>query len=272
MPEHQEIEYDDTLVTMLEIIWGEGFLSPGGAEEVALLLEGEDISGKKVIDIGCGIGGIDVLLVHEHGAAGVTGVDIEQPVLDQSMARAGAKGLSDRLSYRLVEPGPLPFEPASFDVVFSKDAMIHIPDKEALFADVYRILRPGGLFVASDWMRCDDNPASSEMEYYLKVEGLNFGMASPGRYAKALEKAGFFEIRLRDRNAWYRDLSRKEYEQMKGPLYPRMVELLGRANADRYVEIWRAMHAVIASGELCPGHLRAVRPPAQESSGGNNKC
>jgi phosphoethanolamine N-methyltransferase len=36
-----------TLVTMLEIIWGEGFLSPGGAEEVALLLEGEDISGKK---------------------------------------------------------------------------------------------------------------------------------------------------------------------------------------------------------------------------------
>ena len=63
MAEHQEIEYDDTLVAMLEMIWGEGFLSPGGAEEVALLLEGEYISGKKVIDIGCGIGGIDVLLV-----------------------------------------------------------------------------------------------------------------------------------------------------------------------------------------------------------------
>ena len=260
MTEFQDIEYDETLVTMLEIIWGDGFLSPGGAEEVALLLEGEDISGKKVIDIGCGIGGIDVLLVGERGAASVTGVDIEQPVLDRAIIRAEAEGLSDRLTYKLVEPGPLPFSPASFDVVFSKDAMIHIPDKEALFADVCRTLRRGGLFIASDWMRRDDNPPTPEMEYYIKVEGLNFGMASPERYAKALEKAGFANIKLRDRNAWYRDLSRAEYEQMKGPLYPEMVEMLGRKNADRYVEVWRAANLVIESGELRPGHLRAIKP------------
>jgi len=260
MTEFQDIEYDETLVTMLEIIWGDGFLSPGGAEEVALLLEGEDISGKKVIDIGCGIGGIDVLLVREHGAASVTGVDIEQPVLDRAIIRAEAEGLSDRLTYKLVEPGPLPFSPASFDVVFSKDAMIHIPDKEALFADVCRTLRRGGLFIASDWMRRDDNPPTPEMEYYIKVEGLNFGMASPERYAKALEKAGFVGIKLRDRNAWYSDLSRNEYEKMKGPLYPEMVEMLGRKNADRYVEVWRAMNLVIESGELRPGHLRAIKP------------
>lgn len=259
MAEHQEIEYDETLVTMLEIIWGDGFLSPGGAEEVALLLEGENISEKTVIDIGCGIGGIDVLLVREHGAASVKGVDIEQPVLDRATVRAEAEGLSDRLTYQLVAPGPLPFDPESFEVVFSKDAMIHIPDKEALFADVFRTLRPGGLFIASDWMRRDDNPPTSEMEYYIEVEGLNFGMASPNRYAEALEKAGFRDIKLRDRNAWYSDLSRKEYEQMKGPLYPRMVELLGRENADKYIEIWRAMNFVINSGELRPGHLRAIK-------------
>ena len=262
MAEHQDIEYNETLVTMLEIIWGEGFLSPGGAEEVALLLEGEDISGKNVIDIGCGIGGIDVLLVREHGAASVTGVDIEQPVLDRATVRAQAEDLSDRLTYLLVAPGPLPFDPESFDVVFSKDAMIHISDKEALFADVHRILRPGGLFIASDWMRSDDNPPTPEMEYYLEVEGLNFGMASPERYAKALEKVGFAGIKLRDRNAWYSDLSRNEYEQMKGPLYPEMVEMLGRENADRYVEVWRAMNLVIDSGELRPGHLRAIKPLA----------
>ncbi len=260
MAKDQDIEYDDTHVTMLEIIWGDGFLSPGGAEEVALLLEGEDICGRKVIDIGCGIGGIDVLLVREHGAASVTGVDIEQPVLDRATFRAEAEGLSDRLTYQLVAPGPLPIDPQSFEVVFSKDAMIHIQDKDALFADVFRILRPGGLFIASDWMRCDDNPPTSEMEYYIEVEGLNFGMASPNRYAEALEKAGFMGIQMRDRNTWYRDVSRKEYEQMKGPLYPRMAEFLGRDNADRYIEIWRAMNVVIHSGELRPGHFRAVKP------------
>ena len=255
-----EIEYDEILITMLELIWGDGFLSPGGADEVALILAGENIRDKHVIDIGCGVGGIDVLLVREHGAGSVTGVDIEQPVLDRSLARAKSEGLADKLSYQLVAPGPLPIEPASFDVVFSKDAMIHIPDKDSLFEDVYRILKPGGIFVASDWLRIDDNPPSADMEYYLETEGLSFGMASPQRYQKALVNSGFRDIRLRDRNAWYAELARKEYEQMKGPMYSQMVSLLGRAHADRYVEIWRAMTIVIESGELRPHHLRAVKP------------
>ena len=46
MTEYQKSEYDDKLVTMLEIIWGDGFLSPGGAEEVALLLSGRMASGR----------------------------------------------------------------------------------------------------------------------------------------------------------------------------------------------------------------------------------
>ena len=260
MTAESEVEYNQILIAMLEFIWGEGFLSPGGAKEVALILAGENIQDKQVIDIGCGVGGIDVLLVREHGAARVTGVDIEQPVLDRSIALAKTEDLTDKLFYQLVTPGPLPFDPGSFDVVFSKDAMIHIPDKESLFKDVYRILKPEGLFVASDWLRIDDNPPSADMEYYLETEGLSFGMASPERYKKALENAGFYDVRLRDRNAWYADLSRREYEQMKGPLYSQMESLLGREHADRYVEIWRAMTIVIESGELRPHHLRAAKP------------
>ena len=260
MNTEKEIEYDDIQIGMLELIWGDGFLSPGGPDEVALILEGEDIRGKHVIDIGCGVGGIDVLLVREHGAEHVTGLDIEQPVLDRSIARAKSEGLVDKLFYQRVEPGPLPFDPASTDMVFSKDAMIHIPDKESLFKDVYRILKPGGLFVASDWLRCDDNPPSPDMAYYIEAEGLSFGMASPERYKKALEKAGFKDVRLRDRNDWYADLGRKEYEQMKGPLYSQMESLLGRNNADHFLGIWRAMTIVLESGELRPHHLRAVKP------------
>ena len=49
-------------------------------------------------------------------------------------------------------PGPLPFADASFDIVFSKDALLHVPDKDALFAEIFRVLKPGGVFAASDWM------------------------------------------------------------------------------------------------------------------------
>ena len=89
-------------------------------------------------------------------------------------------------------------------------------------------------------------------------------MASPQRYIKALENAGFMNIKLRDRNNWYRKLGREEYEQMRGPLYHKMVDMVGRENADRQVEVWRTMNIVLENGELRPGHLRAVKPSGHE--------
>ncbi len=255
-----ELEYHDSLVAMLEVIWGEGFLSPGGPEEVAEVLSGLDTSGLEVLDVGCGIGGVDLLLVEKHGAAKVLGIDIEQPILDRCVAQAAAKGLSDRITYQKVEPGPFPLADAGFDLVFSKDAMIHISDKAALFAEAYRVLRPGGLLAISDWMRVDDQAPTPEMEHYIKMEELSFGMASPARYRQAVEAAGFEEIELRDRNAWYRKTARQELESLQGPLYQRLVDILGQAECDHYIEVWCAMCVVLDSGELRPGHVRARKP------------
>ena len=64
-------------------------------------------------------------------------------------------------------------------IVFSKDAIIHIPDKETLFGDIWRVLKPGGWFTASDWLRKDEAPPSDEMCRYIEAEGLSFAMASP---------------------------------------------------------------------------------------------
>jgi len=260
MTSQEHIEYDDQFTALLETVWGDGFLSPGGPQEVAKVLEGSDISGRQVLDIGCGVGGVDILLVRKYQAAHVVGIDVEEPVLEQSRQRASRENLSDCITYRLVEPGPIPFADESFDVVFSKDAMIHIPDKAALFKDVFRVLTKGGIFVASDWMRCDAEPPSDDMRAYIETEGLSFGMAPPENYAASLQEAGFKDITLRDRNPWYAALARNEYEQMKGPLYPALVERAGQAETDRCIEVWRTMCVVLDSGELRPGHMRAVKP------------
>ncbi|HKF64428.1 MAG TPA: hypothetical protein VKB42_23860, partial [Dongiaceae bacterium] len=61
-------EYGDAMVAALELIWGEGFLSPGGPAEVEAALGGRDIGRARVLDIGCGIGGIDLLLAERFGA------------------------------------------------------------------------------------------------------------------------------------------------------------------------------------------------------------
>jgi phosphoethanolamine N-methyltransferase len=145
-------------------------------------------------------------------------------------------------------------------VVFSKDAMVHIADKEALFAEIFRVLRPGGSVAASDWMSATDGPFSAAMRYYVEVEGLGFGMASPARYRAAMERAGFQDIRMADRNDWYRPLAHREHDALAGPLYDRLVARVGKEFVDHEIEVWRALTVVVDSGELRPGHLRALKP------------
>jgi SAM-dependent methyltransferase len=82
MGESQGAElYHGQMVAMLQVIWGEGFLSPGGPQEVARLIADADLTGLSVLDIGCGAGGIDLALVRNHGAGYVTGLDVEDTVL-----------------------------------------------------------------------------------------------------------------------------------------------------------------------------------------------
>ena len=57
-----EILYDTSAIEFLEELWGEGFLSPGGPDEVARVIDGLDLKGKNILDIGCGSGAIAVLL------------------------------------------------------------------------------------------------------------------------------------------------------------------------------------------------------------------
>lgn len=252
-------EYDEDLQTMLELVWGEGFLSPGGPEEVARLLEGVDLAAKTVLDIGCGTGGIDFLLATKYAVARVTGIDVDAGLIARCKREARERGL-DAVRFEQVRPGPLPFGDLSFDVAFSKDSMIHIEDKHAIFKEVFRVLKPGGMYVASDWLSGSDGPMSQAMENYVALEGLDFGMASAVRYREAMSAAGFVDVRLVDRNSWYRDVAKRELQAMTGPLYERGLELVGKGFFDHEIDVWRAMCVVLDSGELRPTWLRATRP------------
>lgn len=255
-----EAEYTEEFISFLEVLWGEGYLSPGGPEEVGRILDGLDLTGLTVLDIGCGSGGIALSLATDYGAAKVVGVDVEDPVLDTARKRATAKGLTDRVEFVKVAPGPLPFGDGEFDLVFSKDAMIHIPDKEALFADVFRLLKPGGRFAASDWLSSHDGEPTAVMKRYMEAEGLSFRMGSSERYHRALAEAGFTEVGLNNRNAWYCKVAKREQADLEGPLYEKAIAAAGQAETDRNINTWRVMVPALETGELCPHHMRGRKP------------
>lgn len=255
-----EPEYDDTAIRFLEALWGDGFLSPGGPDEVDRVVEGLPLAGKTLLDIGCGSGGITLHLVERHGIAHATGFDVEKPVVGAARRRAEARGLSARATFVQAAPGPLPFADRSFDIVFSKDALLHVPDKDALFSEIFRVLKPGGVFTASNWMISHDGEPSADMKAYFGAEGLSFAMASPARYVEAMRRAGFADVETRDRNPWYREVARGELARLKGPLYGKAAAAVGAAYVEKNIRTWEAMRKVLDSGEHRPTHLRGWKP------------
>ncbi|UCH41232.1 MAG: methyltransferase domain-containing protein [Gammaproteobacteria bacterium] len=253
-------EYDDNLMALLEAVWGEGFMSPGGTDEVDRYLSGIDLADLSVLDIGCGLGGVDVHLVKQHRAAKVTGIDVEPWLIDRCNALAQKHGVDDRTEFICVDPGPLPFADSRFAAVTSKDSIIHIADKHALAADIFRVLEPGGWFAASDWLSGYEGEPSAEMQAYLEAEGLDFGLATANTYADALTAAGFVDIEIVDRNEWYRQQARDERDQLGGALYQGLASQVGREFLEHEIDVWDKLIIALDQGQLRPTHLRCKKP------------
>ena len=260
MSENSYQEYDDGLVAVLEAVWGEGFMSPGGTGEVDHYLHGIDLAGLSVLDIGCGLGGVDVHLVNQHQVGKVTGIDIESDLIERCKRLAQKYGVTERTEFVCVEPGPLPFADTRFDAVTSKDSIIHIADKQVLAVDVYRLLKPGGWFAASDWLAGYEGEPSPEMTVYLIAEGLDFGLASANVYRLALEATGFVDIEIADRNEWYRHEARRERDQMRGALFDGLASQVGTEFLEHEIDVWDKMIVALDQGQLRPTHLRGRKP------------
>ena len=252
-------QYGDEFIDRLHLIWGPGFLSPGGPEEVAGIVRGIDLTGSRVLDIGCGTGGPAIVLARDMGAQ-VVSIDIEPQLLDRARRLAAEAGVAERIEFKLVEPGPLPFGPEDFDAVFSKDALIHISDKQALYTDILRVLKPGGRFAASDWLKGQNADSDPAFQKFLAAVKLNFAMATASETAEAMRKAGFEDVETTDRNAWYAALAAEEVEAIEGPLREDIIRVSSREIYESWLGVRRRLAQAAHSGGLRPTHVRGRRP------------
>lgn len=253
-----ENEYHDAMVAMLELIWGEGYMAPGGTGNIRKLLDGIETRGRRILDVGCGIGGPAFEMAETHGAE-VVGIDLEAPLIERARAAARQRGLEDRCRFEVVAPGPFPFEDSSFDIVLSSGAVTQTANTAGLIADCLRVLRPGGHLTCYEWMRIDA-PYSDDMLRWLELEGLTYVLETIDSMADMFRQAGFADVKAVDASDWYREECRREYELIRGDLYPRMVELLGQQDADHFVADWAAMVVVCESGEMRQCYCRGRRP------------
>ncbi|HNR93485.1 MAG TPA: arsenite methyltransferase [Kiritimatiellia bacterium] len=165
-------------------------LGCGNPQAIAALRPGET-----VLDLGCG-GGFDCFLAaRQVGDSGlVIGIDMTAEMISKARANAEKCGARN-VSFRLGEIEYLPVADSSVDVIISNCVINLSPDKEQVFAEAFRVLKPGGRLAISDVVAVKPLPENTirNMDQYC---GCVSGAMAIAEQERILRKTGFTSVKV----------------------------------------------------------------------------
>jgi phosphoethanolamine N-methyltransferase len=189
-------QYSKSGILRYEMIFGKGYASTGGhatTEDLCARLGSALRPGVRVLDVGSGIGGAAFHLARRYGAK-VVGIDLAEEMVAIAQGRLRDEHNSDDVMFILGDVLTTQV-PEPFDIVWSRDAFMHIADKPGLFSRLYQLMAPGGRLIITDYAR-GKSPGSPGFEDYIRKTG--YSVVEPGEYGCVLESAGFVDVRVDD--------------------------------------------------------------------------
>lgn len=252
-----ENQYTVNGILRYEKIFGEGFVSTGGIgtteQYVARLNLKKD---QEVLDIGCGIGGGAFYMAKKFGT-NVLGIDLSKNMVNIAMKRAAKeRDLKDKVQLKVMDALTAEFQPGTFDVVYSRDTILHIEKKEELFKLCLKWLKPGGQLLITDYC-CGTHIDNEEFKNYVKQR--NYYLLDPVSYGKALEKAGFAEVDARDNTQQFITVLSKEKSQTEKDK-ENLLKHFSQADYDALISGWEAKLQRCRNGYLKWGLFYAKKP------------
>lgn len=173
-------------------------LHVGGAPATAHVLDRLEVRpGVRLLDVGCGIGGPSRMAA--MAGANVTGVDLTPDFVEAATTLTEQVGLGDRATFLTTAGEALPLDDGSFDTALMVHVGMNIPDKQPVFAEVHRVLAPGGRFGIYDQVRTGDGDLPYPLPW-AQDERSSF-VESVEDYTRQLEAAGFTIEDVEDRTA-----------------------------------------------------------------------
>ncbi len=153
--------------------------------------------GEVVLDLGSGAGFDCFLAAEKVGTEGrVIGVDMTPEMLEKAKENA-QKGNFSNVEFRLGEIENLPVADGIIDIIISNCVINLAPDKDRVFSEAFRVLRPGGRIMVSDIVLTKELPdfIKNNMAAYV---GCISGAIIKDNYLNAIKKAGFIDVKIID--------------------------------------------------------------------------
>ena len=169
------------------------FHSRGVAATAALCALLAPQAGDAVLDIGCGIGG-PARWIAAHTGCMMTGVDLTPDFVAAAAALAAATGQS--LRFLVGSALALPVPDAAFDRAYSQNVVMNIADKPGVYAEVRRVLRPGGVLALSNLTAGPAGPPAYPLPWAASAD-TSF-LSTPQETRAAVEAAGFEILAFHD--------------------------------------------------------------------------
>jgi len=154
-----------------------------------------------ILDVACGPGALSLRLADE--VASVHGIDFSETMLEifrQTVEQAGVKNI-------VIQQGDaqeLPYADKMFDAAFSNFGLMFFPDRPKGFAEIFRVLKPGGTVAVMSWAPVDQSPAMQVMFGALRVMKPEIpepqraigSLENPDVFRQEMQNAGFREIKI----------------------------------------------------------------------------
>jgi len=210
-------QYQKNGILRYERIFGETFVSTGGETTTKTFLNKLKLTpGMKVLDIGCGTGGSAFYMAKHYGVE-VLGVDLSQNMLD--IANEHKHKLFDEkvqklVSFRLLDATMAVFPENHFDVVYSRDAIMHIAKKQELYEKVFKWMKSNGQLLVSEYVHGSIYPNVNK-EYIDYIDDRGYQLVTVKEYGKILESVGFSNVVASDLTQDFVNILKKELEKFK---------------------------------------------------------
>ncbi len=216
------------------------------------------LSGKRLLEVGCGNGVQSMYTLDHHGPAWVTGLDFNPDNVALAGRIAQERGLED-IDFVVGDAQNMSMIPDnSYDCILNVESAFHYPDKSAFFREIYRILKPGGSFVIADILM-KPNKRIALLKWWERRLSQNYWMIEP--YKKGLNDAGLMITDEEDitepilrgfatHHHWFRR------NKFRGPIRKTFIMI--------FMKLQVARHVYYLSN-VCTYNIFAGRKPADEA-------